>query len=172
MKRTIAVLALAGSMIALALAVHADAPPDQYAIFQAQTPTITDSYAKLEWERFPEDNRLAGDAGADGGTWAAYQTFSNARTRCGNLGNGWRLPTVKELLTIVDEDPHKIYVDGSTPFLYVDRNAFPTAFPEPYWTSSAQAGTLAAWTVDFLDGKPKADSPSSVHRSRCVRVAP
>jgi hypothetical protein len=129
----------------------------------------------LEWERFPEDNRLAGDAGidaGDGGAWALRETFVNARDRCWSLGGGWRLPTVKELLTIVDEDPHKIYVDGGTPDLYVDRNAFPTTLPEPYWSSSPKLAGFTVWTVNFGNALPEAENLSTPHPNRCVRVSP
>ncbi len=154
--------------IGLALVARGDAPPEQYSIFQSQTPTIRDTKSLLEWERFPEDNRLAGDAGSDGGMWAPRQTFSNAHIRCEKLAGGWRLPTVKELLTLVDENPHQVYVDGSTPNLFVDRNAFPTTLPEPYWTSSPQSGSLS-WTVDFGSGQPQPINPSLTLLNRCVR---
>ena len=163
-------LAVAAASIGLALVARGDAPPDQYAIFQAQTPTITDTHAKLEWERFPEGNLLAGDAGADGGMWAPAQDWTNATTRCASLGMGWRLPTVKELLTLIDEEPHRIYVDGATPYLYIDRNAFPTARPERYWTSSVHK--LEAWTVNFGNGQPETDTTDTKHSQRCVRVSP
>ena len=54
MRRSFAALVLL-SGIAIGIAVHADAPPDQYAIFQAQSPTIKNTHAKLEWERFLSD---------------------------------------------------------------------------------------------------------------------
>lgn len=171
--RTARLLALCAIVpcVGLAVVAHGDAPPDQYGIFQAQTPTIRDTHALLEWERFPEDNRLAGDAGADGGMWAPQQTFANARDRCEKLGGGWRLPTVKELLTLVDEDPHKVYVDGSTPDLYIDRNAFPTTPPARFWTSSPTKA-LTAWTVNFGNGQPEAQPPGNLNLNRCVRVSP
>jgi hypothetical protein len=158
--------------VALAIAVQADAPPDQYAIFQAQTPTIKDMHALLEWERFPENNLLTGDAGADGGMWAEKQTFADATDRCQRLGGGWRLPTVKELLTIIDEEPHQVYFDGGTPYIYVDRNAFPTAKPETYWSSSASTINNQVWTVDFGTGQTQPDNGIVPHLNRCVRVAP
>ena len=163
-------LGATAASIGIALVARGDAPPDQYAIFQAQTPTITDTHAKLEWERFPEDNRLAGDAGADGGMWLPAQDWANARDRCAKLGNGWRLPTVKELLTLVDEEPRQIYVDGATPFLYIDRNAFPTTHPEGYWTSSPSK--IDVWTVNFGNGIPEPDKVGAKHFNRCVRIAP
>lgn len=159
---------LAGAALVV-VAVRADAPSDQYGFFQAMTPSIKDTKARLEWERFPELNLLAGDAGADGGMWAPNQTFANANTRCQNLGAGWRLPTVKELSTIVDEDPHQVYRDGGTPYLFIDRNAFPTADPQHYWSSSP-AKNNQAWAVDFGSGEPVLDPQSLPNVSRCVRV--
>jgi hypothetical protein len=161
--------ALAG--IALAIVARGDAPPEQYAIFQAQTPTIKDTKALLEWERFPEANLLAGDAGADGGMWKPEQQWAAAKQRCASLGPDWRLPTVKELLTIIDEDPHQVYFDGGTPYLYIDRYAFPTAQADQYWTSSAGPNN-EKWTVSFATGQTQPDNASLSHFNRCVRISP
>lgn len=53
---------------------------------------------------------------------------------------------------------------------YIDRNAFPTAHPAPYWTSSTR--NLEAWSVDFNSGSPKTESTSDLRFHRCVRLAP
>jgi hypothetical protein len=143
-----------------------DAPSDQYELFQQTTPTITDNCTGLEWERFPEQGLL------DGGAQQVPLTFMEATTRCQSYGGGWRLPTVKELLTIVDENPHKVYRDGGERQLYVDRNAFPTTATGDYWTSSFVQQTGAVFTVGFDNGYITSAKQTDQRYVRCVRSLP
>jgi hypothetical protein len=144
-----------------------DAPSDQYELFQQTTPTITDNCTGLEWERFPEQSLL------DGGAQPVMFDFDAARQRCQKDGGGWRLPTVKELLTIVDEDPHKVYHDGGERQLYVDRNAFPTTAADDYWTSSPAPKGAGVFSVNFGNGRVSTSTDLSKPRYvRCVRSLP
>src|SRR5690606_23933433 len=74
-------------------------------------------------------------------------SWANAATYCSSLptdGGGWRLPTIKELQTLVD-------VRSADPTL--DHNAFPDTVPDFYVSSTAYADdTAKPWRVDFYSG--------------------
>lgn len=96
-----------------------------------------------------------------GGVSAEPHAWSDAKAYCSGLNGGWRLPSVAELQTIVEE--------GSSPSA-IDLRAFPATPGAVFWTSSPVAGQpMYAWGVDFSDGvliNPDLSSPYSV---RCVR---
>jgi hypothetical protein len=133
----------------------ADAPPDQYEQFDRDTTIIKDLFTFLEWERRPITTTLALPA---------------AKLRCeSSIANG-RLPTVKELLTIVDEEPHDEYEAGAVVAKMIDALAFPdTPVSQPYWTSTKASGN-AIWAVDFKTGTMVTlDATSGMGHARCVR---
>jgi hypothetical protein len=136
-------------VVALAVApVMADAPPDQYRPFVRTDTEIQDPHTQLKWQR----------------AVLAPQNFQQAQVSC---PNGYRLPTVKELLTLVDEEPHAEYESGKIVTKMIDRNAFPSTPAEAFWTSSRYAGdTQKAWTVHFGSGFA---APANVGDSRYVR---
>lgn len=112
---------------------HADAPDGHYTL---NSETVYDTKTKLTWER-PIS--------------AGMVTWADATTYCANLkveNRAWRVPSMKELQTIVDRTREKPAID-------------PKAFPDtpntqitPFWTSSpwAKAPATATWIVDFAVG--------------------
>lgn len=117
---------------------HARAPAGQYQTFDQGDDTIRDARTKLVWQR----------AVAPQLTWAA------AAQTCDTLqlgGNTFRLPTVKELLSIVDEEVDHVYVgtDELEPRA-IDRFAFPGTPGALFWTST-KAGS-DAFVIDFRYG--------------------
>lgn len=139
-------LALASVGLALlATSARADAPSGQYGLFNQSNATIVDSFTGLRWERFPAPA-------------PAQPTFAQAAAYCAGLGvpgasSGWRVPSYKELLTLVDENPQTEYQNdaGILVVKWIDTSAFPGTVAGPYWTSSlALAG--GAYAVDFSDG--------------------
>lgn len=127
---------------------HADAPSGRYTI---TTDTVYDTKTLLTWQRVPD---------------AAAHAWSSAQMYCLglNLGGmtGWRLPSLKELQTIVDEQ-------RKLPAL--DTSAFTTG-QYAIWTSSEVAGTSAtqAWIVNFSYGDSQRTNVSTaMHYARCVR---
>jgi uncharacterized protein DUF1566 len=143
--------------ILLALPAAADAPQDQYARFDGDSVTIMDTFTKLEWDR-----KGVGKFDYDG-----------AAANCGflmSLPSG-RLPSVKELLTILDEEPHQEYEFGMLVPKMVDAQAFPdTPVDLPYWTSTP-AGSAADtfWTLSFKTGLMTAQPKTAQGYARCVR---
>ncbi len=111
------------------------APPGRYTI--PGDGTVYDTQTKLTWQQ----------------ATLPVQTQSVAIASCPSVGlpgTGWRLPTIKELHTLID-------FSASAP-PYIDQTAFPdtpTADGNSgYWSSSAQAGNpvgsvAMGWTVYF-----------------------
>lgn len=126
---------------------HADAPQGRYV---ADKDTVLDTKTMLVWERNPSITP---------GIWMA------AQTRCQMLilnGTDWRVPSMKELQTIVDRS-------GVVPT--IDPTAFPTASSGLFWTSSSVADSpdSAAWAIKFDDGYTTSRSKTTSAYTRCVR---
>lgn len=126
---------------------HADAPQGRY---MTDNGTVIDTKTMLIWER---------------GHSIAPQIFSDAQNRCAMLmlnGNGWRLPSMKELQTIVDRS-------GVAPT--IDPLAFPNTPKDAFWTSSSWSASAAsaAWVIKFTDGYTTSRSKTTSAYSRCVR---
>lgn len=101
----------------------------------------------------------AGDSVADGLTGLAWQravspgrlSFADARAYCAGLDGGFRLPTVNELLTLVDFSVAQ--TTAPTPPM-IDALAFPETPAEVFWTSSVpQLASVTAYTVNFANGQ-------------------
>jgi len=98
-------------------------------------------------------------------TWNAASAGSypnaghNSASRCG-FNTGWRLPTRRELLSIVH--------NGLAAAPTVDANYFPSTQASWYWTSDTYAPYPSnAWVVDFDKGYTSADPKTY---SYCVRL--
>ncbi|HEX3855477.1 MAG TPA: DUF1566 domain-containing protein [Polyangiaceae bacterium] len=133
--------------------VRANAPPGRYT---ASSGAVIDNATHLTWQR------VVATAGGDDG--AGRETWANAQTYCANLGGGYRLPTVKELLTIVDFSQSNPAIDSSS-------GAFPNTPSEPFWTATPLSGSppTNAWFVSFEDGYAGNVNLTEPNRVRCVR---
>jgi len=93
---------------------------------------------------------------------AAVSTLVNwgqAFEYCGNLGPDWRLPSLMELQTLIDE------AEGG-----VDQTAFPDTPADFYWTSSAFGGTPDQfYFVSIGIGNTWWLRSTEMHLARCVR---
>jgi len=86
-------------------------------------------------------------------------TWEQAKEYAASLGDGWRLPTIKELLTLVDHEKHNPAC-----------SVFPDCPSDWFWSSSAFAGSTAyAWGVHFDLGGTYGIVVSYPYRVRCVR---
>jgi hypothetical protein len=137
-------LAVAGT-VAIGAAARADAPLDQYGYFDMTAPTIFDKWTSLTWQR---------------NVSMTIFKFDEAAAYCAGLSmpqagfvSGWRVPSYKELLTLVDEAPHLEYENASLVLKWIDPRAFfGTPVGAPYWTSSAYQATGKAYVVDLGTG--------------------
>jgi hypothetical protein len=107
------------------------------------------------------------------------RNFQGAAAYCNTLTlpsypAGWRVPSYKELLTIVDEAPHIEYENGSLVSKADDSSAFwGTLTDAPYWTSSLYPKDLQqAYVVNFRDGRPASRDLTNTAYVRCVDDAP
>lgn len=140
-------ISASAGVVALASIARADfAPSDQYGLFNLNNDVISDQQTGLHWQRY---------ASATTVTWAG--TFG----LCSSLSldtytTGWRVPSYKELLTLVDETPNTEYEGGGLEEKAIDTNAFPrTAIDYYYWSSSTLSGqTGTGYAVDFHTGVP------------------
>jgi Protein of unknown function (DUF1566) len=153
-------LRVVATALALALPVSADAPisgaDQQYANFDSNNKIITDRFTHLVWER-------------PSAPYPPAMTFAEAKNACKGT---MRLPSLKELLTLVDEQPHSEYEGTRNVPRYIDQSAFPNTPAEPFWTSSMK-GESTVWTVDFLTGETKeASTGGDLRRVRCVDYVP
>jgi len=110
---------------------------------------VEDTATHLQWQR--EASSVAAD-------------WNTAAQSCASLtlsGDGWRLPTLKELHTLVDETRVLPAIDSAT---------LPTGPTGFYWTSSQPKGFGdLAWTVGFERGLDVFRNTNTTAMSRCVR---
>lgn len=90
-------------------------------------------------------------------------SYSSASAYCDTLAlagyDDWRLPTVKELFSIVDV---RLYSPA------IDSTSLPGS--GPYWTSSQVPGSVGHWGVDISTGSATSyDVVTLDKRARCVR---
>jgi hypothetical protein len=129
-------------------AVPHPAPVKRY---DTQTDTVRDIGTGLTWQRVVPAKTLVLDA---------------ARAYCADLplagDKGWRVPSMVELLTLIDEQA------ASGPM--IDRAAFPNTPSDAFWTSTDFGGTPGmAWQVYFDHGNGLYGLPNAMFHVRCVR---
>ena len=107
-------------------------------------------------------------SGGSGCSSDAYITDVNALNLCGETANDWRLPTRRELLSIVDS--------GRTPAPTIDISYFPNTASNYYWSSDVYAGDFSgntAWSVRFSSGATVSGNDKTVASPvRLVRNGP
>lgn len=131
------------------LATLADAPADRYTITGG---TVYDSKTKLTWQQTPSSTDI---------------TLTDAKSTCAGLGttlggSGWRVPTVKELATLLDYSRNGPKAD-------------PTAFPSlsivACWTTTVSGYSSGVFVIEFLHGLMTTipATPTNLRRVLCVR---
>jgi hypothetical protein len=134
--------------VTLIASADASAPAGRYTMAAG---TVYDNKTKLTWQQTVSSTEYS---------WA------DAKTYCTGLGaslggTGWRLPTVKELQTLIDHSQ-------SSPS--IDSTAFPATPASWFWSSSPLAGDPSyAWRVEFLIGMTGRSHVSEAYLVRCVR---
>lgn len=128
MIRTIVTMgAPLAALLSAVVVCMAAAPAGRY---QISGTTVTDTKTGLQWQQAVSSQTYLSPAAA---------------TYCASLGAGWRVPTVKELATIID---FSVASPGPT----VDGTAFPNT-PTIQWYQSATAlSSSDVWAVSFQDG--------------------
>lgn len=117
---------------------------------------VTDEIVRDQWTALTWQRVLDGAARS----WTAAAAYC-AALNLGEFSSGWRVPSYKELLTLVDR---RRYLPA------VETAAFPEAPSEFTWSSSSCAFTGAcAWGVDFAWGGSDYKATGAAHPVRCVR---
>jgi hypothetical protein len=117
--------------------------------YQQSGGTVVDRNTHLSWQQ-----------SLDG----IVRTWEQARDYCAGLplaGGGWRLPTMSELQSIIDESVKEPAIDGT---------AFPGTPSEGFWAGTPLAGMPPYyWFVSFDRGIAYNAVPDHLYNVRCVR---
>lgn len=144
-------------LVTPSLSSHASAPAGRYTIANG---TVLDTKTTLTWQQTISTTKYS---------------WTDAQTYCSTLslnGTGWRLPSVRELMTLVDftaqHNPGVFGgVVGGAP---IDATAFPNTPNDAFWTSSAFAhDATQAWSVAFFGGYSSIFPVTNTNHVRCVR---
>jgi hypothetical protein len=131
------------AMVLLAAVIStATAPAGRYTISGG---SVFDTKTQLTWQQAPASSQMA---------------QSPAEAYCNGLGT-WRLPSMKELATIVD------YETASSPS--IDGTAFPSTPASAFWSSTAYNPSAGlGWLVFFDTGGIGPTTVTSNAYVRCV----
>lgn len=135
--------------------VRATAPPGRYTYPDGTVSTamtVTDTVTGLTWQRTAPTMTYDWD---DGLSYCSSLSL-------GNLSSGWRLPQVKELISIVDY---------STDVPSIDSTAFPSTTSGEFWTNELSANANESgywWEVNFDYGVQGTEAPQTLLSVRCV----
>lgn len=133
---------LLATVLLAAVVSTATAPAGRYTISNG---TVFDTKTGLTWQQAANTSGL---------------TEAQAVTYCTGLSGGWRLPSLKELATIVDFSTQSPCIDG---------NAFPNTPANYFWTSTLDNASMSfGWTVLFDTGTWQALNLSTSENVRCV----
>jgi Protein of unknown function (DUF1566) len=141
-------MACSASALLFLAQARASAPTGRYTVSGG---TVLDTKTKLVWQQAVTPSAM---------------TASSAATYCSGLGStlggtGWRVPTIKELLTLVD----------FTQDVHIDPTAFPNTSTTYYFWSSTPAiyPSSSAYVVLFSNGETSVEFTIRTDLVRCVR---
>ena len=157
-SKGVAVLLLAGTVAGARVLAASKCYPTRYQVQAGGL--VLDDATGLTWQQ---------TVSAGSYTWRAATTY------CAGLGTGWRLPSLTELQTIVDDTTFNPAIDGT---------AFPNTPSTYFWTSSAfgasdggasdggasdGGASGGAWFVFFNSGFTGVNDAALTFSVRCVR---
>jgi hypothetical protein len=125
--------------------------------FRIEGGTVLDRMTGLRWERTPTFVASLPES--------EMSRYARAANYCSTLvldgESSFRMPSMKELQTLVDESRTDLAIDPET---------FPGATGDDYWTSSLLEGDPeSAWFVRFSDGYSQYAALETPNLVRCVK---
>jgi hypothetical protein len=125
----------------------ASAPPGRYTVTNG---AVYDRVSTLTWQQTPPAQTYV---------WSDAAAYCQALTLAG-WSSGWRLPTVKELASIVD------FRAGAPS---IDSAAFPATSPTAFWSATPLVGApTEAFVVYFDYGEIHYVLVTTLSAARCV----
>ncbi|MCB1656817.1 MAG: DUF1566 domain-containing protein [Pseudomonadales bacterium] len=138
-------------------AITRTAPDSRYQLLNGDT-EVKDTQTGLIWQRCSLGQTWSGTSCT--GTAATYN-WTNALQTAKNMGNGWRVPNIKELDSLIEQACYSPSINETY---------FPNTQSNWYWSSSPVANNSSnAWIVYFYDGGDHYDNKSHYHYVRLVR---
>lgn len=141
------------ALLVCALRSHATAaaPAGRYTISAG---TVYDTKTRLTWQQTSPSTMYV---------WSAAKTYcASAAVSSALGGTGWRLPTIKELQTVID------FNQATGPL--IDPTAFPGTSTGGVWSSTPTVGSATqSWAVFFSNGDTGTLENMYASSVRCVR---
>ena len=129
---------------------------------------VRDNVTGLIWENKTDDGSIHDKSNRY--DWSGARSDFIASLNTANFGgySDWRLPTIKELMSIVDNDRHSPSVN----ITYFPNTMFSHSYPyTTYWSYTSDRGSpgWGAWSVNFSFGYTTVDDKSDEEYVRAVR---
>ena len=119
---------------------------------------VKDLVTNLTWKRCAQGQTWNSGAASCTGASSTF-TWSQALSEA---NSGWRLPNVKELLSLVEVSCHSPAINETI---------FPDSDSEYFWTASPYVNNAQTWSVSFLDGNDQGFGKSEGLFVRLVKDA-
>jgi len=147
-RAMVGVLCLVLVTVGLVGLAHAGKPiKERFKVLHKDSAWVLDRTTSLQWQTTPNNGVIP---------------WTNADAYCSSLGDGSRLPEVKELISLVDYSMS----DPALP----EVNPFQDVFPSWYWSATAAADNLSwAWLVAIGTADVAKSVKSAGSRTWCVR---
>jgi hypothetical protein len=141
-------LITAALLLGITSSTLASAPFTRYTVSN-ENRIVRDNMTGLFWQQETAPGALA---------WSEADAYCRGLRRD---GRDWRLPRMKELLTLIDP---------STAGVLIDSVIFPNTPGERFWTFTRHVvATENYWAVDFSNGGTHNEQPSEMLWVRCVQ---
>ena len=122
--------------------------------------SVCDNKTGLWWERSPSTDYFV---------WGLEWGIPNAVDHCDELnleGKKWRLPTVEELITLLN---FSVFTQAEA--LNQPNGPFVGLLPNSYWSATSYIGPADAWFVNFATGFVFSNSKEFKFHAWCIRGA-
>lgn len=111
---------------------------------------VTDVQTGWTWEQSPDFFY---------GTWT--EAITHCREKTVGAQKGWRLPSIKELASLIDSSQKDPALPSGHPFGHIKSSI--------YWSSTpSETDDIVAWHVSFFTGEVVTDQKSQTRRAWCM----